>query len=664
MSQGKIIEYIDHGKVVCAVCLQDKGNRLHLLTPLNRQVNLPPKRALLVSTSSIDPLSPREELLSRLKQTDSLRDRLKKEIRVKEVWELIKDEKESYDYRYLAQLCFGETVTDDHISALVRALFDDKLYFKMKDGRFLLNSEKRVEQVIRQREEEALREERLKRGSAWIEEAFRNSLDRIPPDEEGVTDILVELALHGKEAPNFKYGKELLSRVGISDIRQARDLLIRLGIWEEDEAIELLRLDISGSFTEEQLKESDQLANIDINITGLEDLRDLDSFTIDGPLTRDFDDALSMEIQGDYIQIGIHIADVASLIAPDSIIDKEASLRGSSLYLPRRQIPMVPVNLSQDILSLRQGCDRPAISLLARFDKNGTLFDYRFVPSLINVRRQLTYDQVNEEYMQEEPFAQLYRIIDQMHKKRIEQDALILSLPDVSFKIDDDSSVSLEMISQESPSRMIVAELMILYNWLAARFCRDNNIPILYRSQKGPSERLSIDEAGYIYYFFRQRRKLKPLVIDAKPEPHTGLGLDVYTNLSSPIRRYLDLVVQRQIRSFLLNRSPVYNNEELEKIRISVMPVLRDISTVKRNRTRYWIQKYFLQHLGEDFQAIVLDVMKSTYRIILTDFFLLAEMKRGNGQDFPPGKSIMVRVKKVDPWNDLLNLEYAGRPAG
>ena len=181
----------------------------------------------------------------------------------------------------------------------------------------------------------------------------------------------------------------------------------------------------------------------------------------------------------------------------------------------------------------------------------------------------------------------------------------------------------------------------------------------LYRSQKEPAEKLPVDETGYIYYVFRQRRKLHPLVIDVEPAPHAGLGLDVYTNVTSPIRRYLDLVIQRQVSNYLCYGSPFYNREELEKVRLHVTPSLKDIETVKRNRMRYWILKHLRQRTGAEIPAIILDVMKTRYRIILTDYLITAEMKRDAGQDLSPGKEIMVRVKKSDPWNNLLKLEYA-----
>jgi exoribonuclease-2 len=663
MYQGKIIEYIDQGSFICTLCLQEKGNRLHLLNLSNREVNLAPKRALLVSRSSMDTNSPRGELLNGLKQTEEMRRRLQQQVQVIELWELVKDEKGGFDYKYLAELCFGEHVTDDHVSALVRALFDDKLYFKMKDGWFLPNSEERIEQIVRQREEEAAREENLRQGSKWLTALIADKPVEEPPCRQEIIDLLVELAIYGPEAPHVKYGKELLSRVGISDIGQARGLLVRLGIWEEDENLDLIRLDIKGPFNERVLDAARKLTREEISRSEEEDLRDLNVFTIDGPYTRDFDDALSMEITGEEIQLGVHITDVAGVISPESILDSDASQRGSSLYLPCCQIPMLPHELSQDILSLMQGRDRRAISLLCRFDKTGNLLDYRFTPSLIRVRKRLTYDEVNFLYTEDETLGRLYRISQILHQRRIDQDAMVLSLPELSINIHPDSAISIEMVDQQSPSRNIVAEFMILYNWLAARFCREKGVPILYRGQEAPSERLSIDERGYVYFVFKQRRKLSPLMINTEPRPHKGLGLDVYTNVSSPIRRYSDLVIQRQIRNVLLNRAPAYDVEALEEIRMSLGTLLKDLAIVRRNRTRYWIQKYLLHHVGETFPAIILDVLKNSYRTLLLDVLLVVEMKRQNGQNLAEGQRVMIRIKKSDPWNDILRIEYAGQEA-
>jgi exoribonuclease-2 len=222
----------------------------------------------------------------------------------------------------------------------------------------------------------------------------------------------------------------------------------------------------------------------------------------------------------------------------------------------------------------------------------------------------------------------------------------------------DDSSFSLTQDDQDTPSRTIIAELMILYNCLAGRFCRDNQIPAFFRTQAEPSERLSEDEAGYTFYVFRQRRKLSPAHIETSAGPHSGLGLDAYIQASSPIRRYFDLVVQRQIRSFLMGEAPVYNQKELVEIRVFVEPVIKDFMNLKRNRIRYWTLKYLSRQRGEKYKAIVIDELRRKYRIVLCDFFLIAEIARRDGVIMRPGEEFVVEVGKADPWDDVLKLEY------
>jgi exoribonuclease-2 len=291
---------------------------------------------------------------------------------------------------------------------------------------------------------------------------------------------------------------------------------------------------------------------------------------------------------------------------------------------------------------------------------NGDIFDYRFVPSIIRVKDQLTYDQVNTIYESENDtiYHHLFRLAQKSKRYRVEQVALILSLPELNISVDKNSSINIRLVSQETVSRTIVAEMMILYNWLAARFCRDNHIPTIYRGQKEPSEKLPLEDAGYVYYVFRQRRKLYPLIIDVEPRPHAGLGLDSYINVTSPIRRFFDLVSQRQMLNFMFKGVPFYNREELEKIRIQVTTSLKDLNMARRNRQNYWINRYLEKQTGKTFTAIVLDVLKSRYRIILTDFYISVEMKREKDSKLISGNQIKVRVIKADAWNDTLKLEY------
>jgi len=661
MNLGKVVEYIDHGDFIIALCLQDDGTRLHLLTPTNREMNLSPKRAILISNSSINVQSPREELLRKLKKAEEGRNKLKEQVHVQELWELVKDDAESYDHAYLAQLCFGDQVTDDHISGVVRALFEDKLYFKMKDDRFVPNSVEKIANALEQVAHEASKEEKLREGSEWLRGVLENKPVQEPRCREEITKVLADLALYGEDSPTLKFGKELLQRSGVSDIREARRILVSLGIWSEDENLDLLRFEIRVAFSEEQLRESEQICRAEVPPGEREDLRDLRVWTIDGPMTRDFDDALSLRVEEGRIHLGIHIADVASAIGPDSLLDEEASQRGTSLYLPRHQIPMIPVALSQEALSLKQGCDRPAISLLAVLDRDGNLLESRFVPSLVRVEKQWTYDEVNQSFDEEPLFREMRQLSQVMRQRRLDQGALVLSLPEIAVEVTAQGTILLHKVEQDTPSRALVAEFMIFYNWLAARFCKEHQIPAIYRCQETPAERLSPEEIRYIYYVFKQRRKLSPLSIHTEPKPHSSLGVDMYTTVTSPIRRYYDLLVQRQIKNYLCRGAPLYAREAVEKKRLVLDPLLKSIELLTRNSTRYWIQKYLAQHIGERFPALVLDVIRNKYRVLLSDVLLIAEVKRDNGQNLHEGQEITVKIRKSDPWQDYLKVDIEKR---
>jgi exoribonuclease-2 len=319
---------------------------------------------------------------------------------------------------------------------------------------------------------------------------------------------------------------------------------------------------------------------------------------------------------------------------------------------------MIPPALSHDILSLKAEQDRPAISLLARFDPDGHLQDYRFTPSLIRVRHRMTYEEVDQS-IEQEPLSEMFRLCQTLRQKRMDQGALDLSLPELQFKFNGSSLLAVELLDPTMPSRRIVSELMIFYNHLAARFCKENQIPILYRTQAAPSERLELESDKYIYYVFQQRRKLSPLLIDTEAKPHSSLGLEAYTQGTSPIRRYLDLVVQRQIRDALMETAPFHDSKGLDEIRISVEPVLKRLELIKRSRLRYWTLKFLRQHMDRKYKAVILDELRRGYRVVLCDVLLVAEMKRQDGVLFRPGQEIRVAVKQIDPWEGTIDLVCA-----
>jgi exoribonuclease-2 len=134
----------------------------------------------------------------------------------------------------------------------------------------------------------------------------------------------------------------------------------------------------------------------------------------------------------------------------------------------------------------------------------------------------------------------------------------------------------------------------------------------------------------------------------------------MYTTVTSPIRRYYDLLVQRQIRNYLYRGLPLYDRQGLEKRRLVLDPLVKNIEGLTRNSTRYWIQKYLAQQIGERFPALVLDVFRNKYRLLLTDVLLIVEVKKENGQSFREGQEITVRIRRSDPWEDFVKVDIEG----
>ena len=659
MSEGKIIEYIDQRRIVTSLCLKDKVSKLQILTSSNQEASIPPKRALLVSSASFNISRPREELVRELKAIEKNRLEYRDRVSVQELWELTHEENEVFSFADLAQLAFGNHVTDDHISALVRALFADRVYFKLKDNCFVPNTPDKVEQLAKAIEVAELREREITQGGRFLKELINGRMPEDPPLKEKTIEVLTQLALYGKDAPDFKLGKEMFSRAGIKDITQAHNLLVRLNVWKQDENLDLYKFHIKTDFREPVLEEADRITQEKIDFVGREDLTGLPIFTIDGPYTRDFDDALSLEpVNGGY-RLGIHITDVAPFIEPDGPLDREAFGRASSIYLPVSHIPMLPPKLSNSALSLLKDVNRLAVTLFSDFNENWDLMGYRFALTVVRVEKQLTYDEVNEMYLQDPIHVALYRLAQALRQKRAMNGAMLIPLPEIHFAFDDDSPVRAALIEQDTPARIMVSECMILYNWLAAKFASETGVPILYRGQGPPQEILSFDEFHYIYYVFRQRRKLHPLLIETVPQPHSGIGVDVYTNATSPLRRYMDLLIQRQIRSGLTEDKPVYTESRIKEIGISVQQTLKDIGLMRRSQMRYWVLKYLAGRIDERLPAIVFQKLRSKYLVILTGLLFVAELPLVSTHELSPGEEITVAVKRSAPRADILTLELA-----
>lgn len=658
MKSGNIVEYIDRQKIMCAVILEVKNQRLRLLTESNREVNLSANRLSHTCGTCLDLSMGRNKMVNTLKEIVGRRNALINDIDIKELWEVLNTEQEWIDLKTMTEFCFPDSPNDDHESAVVRAFFKNRLYFKFQHDRFFPNTQDQVERKIAHEREIARRNRFIQEGGDWLANVINDNHPLIPEDKLHIVELLKSFYLFGKENENYDLSKAILARAGIDPDEELFSVLVKLGVFGKNENIELYRYDISTVFSDEVNQYANRLivsTQNSIDTKHRKDLTMLPLMTIDGQATLDFDDAISLEDFGDHYRLGIHIADVGHFVKKGDIIDQEALSRGSSIYMPDQKIPMLPSSLAEDLCSLKAGQLRSAISILVNLNRSYEINSYEITPSLIRVVQQLTYYDVNIIADDNEDIVILRNIAEKFRQERISSGAVQITLPDIHIWIADDGDITVSRINRESPGRMLVSEIMIMANWLMAKFLADHNVPAVYRSQTSPRERLYKGNNGTLFQNCMQRKLLSRFILNSEPEKHSGLGLDAYVTATSPIRKYFDLVTQRQIRAVFGLEKPSTREEINDVIQVLEQP-MSHVAKIQYSRHRYWLLKYLEKQIGQKEEAIVLYRKRNNYQIILKEYMIECELPLSSGIELKPEDLIQVTIQHANARKDVLSV--------
>lgn len=658
MKSGNIVEYIDRQKIMCAVILEVKNQRLRLLTESNREINLSANRLAHMCETCLDVSIGRNKMVDTLKEIVGRRNALINNVDIKELWEVLNTEQEWIDLKTMTEFCFPDSPNDDHEAAVVRAFFQNRFYFKFQHDRFFPNTQDHVERKIAHEREVARKNRIIQEGGDWLANVMNDNDPLIPDDKLEIVDLLNSFYLFGRENENYDLSKAILARAGIDPDEELFNVLVKLGVFRENENIDLYRYNISTGFPDEVNQYATRLiasTQDSLDTNHRKDFTMLPLMTIDGQSTLDFDDAISLEDCKDHYRLGIHIVDVGHFVKKGDIIDQEALSRGSSIYMPDHKIPMLPSSLAEDLCSLRAGRLRPAISILVNLNRSYEINDYEITPSFIKVEQQLTYYDVNIIADDNKDIIALRNIAEKFRQKRMSAGAIQITLPDIHIWIAADGEISVNRINRESPGRMLVAEIMIMANWLMAKFLAEHHVPAIYRSQASPRERLYKGNNGTLFQNCMQRKLLSRFILNPEPENHSGLGLDAYVTATSPIRKYFDLATQRQIRSIFGLETPSTREEINDVIQFLEQPMSR-VARIQYRRHRYWLLKYLEKQIGQKEEAIVLYKKRNSYQIILREYMIECELSLSNGMELRPEDLIQVTLQHANARKDVLSV--------
>lgn len=660
MEIGTIVEYIDQQRIYCAVIMETADQRVRLLNEDNQEVSQRVNRLSHISRSRLKMNGGRDKLISALKETAVRRKSLSETLDIKELWEVLSPMGEWVDLATMTGLCFPHNANGDHEAAVIRACFDNRIYFKFNYDSFFPHPESEVEKNILREKEKALKDQLIEAGGDWLKEALAGKIKALDPGREPVLKILQSYYLFGKESPHSAEGRAILARAGLDNAEKLFDVMVAVGAWDPDYNTDLWRFEIPVDFSGPVLKQAEAFPET-ADIKGLSPMRknlvSLPMMTIDGQGTMDFDDAISIEAEGGYYRVGVHIADVGEYIAKNDVIDREIIRRGTSIYMPDMKISMIPPRLAENICSLKVGEVRPAISIFFKISRFAELFDFEVVPSIIRVGRQLTYNEVDQLVDSDESIWLLNEIACNFRRKRLSAGAVQITIPEISVRVFDTGDISVRRQDRESPGRMFVSEMMIMANWLMARFLADHDMPAVFRGQPEPKARLySQKKESTLFQNWMQRRLLNRVIISPNPESHSGLGLDKYVTATSPIRKYYDLLTQRQIRACFGMEKP-YTANEIENILMLLKEPLANAAQVQMRRNQYWLLKYLEKNIGAKEEAIVLENRRDKTVILLTSWLLECKLQAASHWNLKPQDLVRVTLSHVDARREALSVD-------
>jgi len=666
-SPGNLVEYYSNKKLLCALCLSaDKKDQVQVRTEENREDKVAKAKLVLVSNESLAPDSDQQTIVQWLRNAARRREECSQAISLSDLWELTCEEGCAFTLKDLAGIQFHQP-TPEQISGLYRALDRDKVWFVRKGQEYQPRTREQVQetQARLQAEEERQREREyisLWLKALWNHQPLPQASETQLKTQQRYLNWIREVALQGNEAPRFKEIQALFKELEITGKDAAFRCMVKSGIWGPDEFLQLHRAHPPMEFAQELHQHAEDLRqrlHQELQCQKREDLTHLPALTIDDEWTSEVDDGLTLEVLEDGYRVGIHIADASTFVHPGSPLDEEALERGTTIYLPERKIRMVPDVLGDDLCSLIAGQDRLAFSFLVEFDSNLQIRQQRFANTRIRVARRYTYQEADAE-IDQPPLSTLYQLALALRTQRQQAGAVTLPFPRVNIRVEMDPEgkpdIRITRDQSEAPSQVLVSEMMILANSMAGQYFAQHEIPALFRSQPEPEKPIPPDVDTAPESLHKLRRLLKKGEVGMQPARHSGLGIDAYSQATSPIRRYVDLIAHRQLKAHLATGQPHYNAEELETIAQRLEQTTSQAEQLERERKQYWTLRYLEERRWAEMDAVVLANYPDKHWVQITPILYESDCPLIPKRPLSPGTRLKVRIEMVWPREQTLRV--------
>jgi len=506
------------------------------------------------------------------------------------------------DIEFISLKELTEWLFDDYTSQnawFVYLMSVDGLYFFWNKDVLVLRPEEQIEKIKANRQEKALEEESLKR--------CINNLNNSSYDDKDIIWIseIEQVALN-----QSKHSK-VMSALSIENTPEnAHRLLIKIKYWSEYENPYPQRNKI---YSDEELEFIERK-------TDRKDLTHLTCFAIDNSDSSDADDAISIE--GD--RVWIHIADVASYVDCNSDLDLFAQKRISNLYLPDQTLHMLPPKISE-VCSL--GVDEISNSVSVGFVlKDSEISDIQIHLSQIKVTK-ISYEEADKLLSENKLLSKLNEIAKEHKSYRERNGAIRLNLPKTDIKLLDQKVIVIPQF--ESESREMISEFMVLAGRVIAKFSIENNISMPYLLQdsgKFSDEIIENINNLSLSKTFEAAKGFNRSKLSVKPSLHAGLGLNEYLRVTSPMRRYMDLLVQQQLVRFISNLTLLNESEIKERIKVNNSSSSK-INKAIRQSVEHFRCLYFNQNRNWKGDGVVVEKSGNKALLMIPELAMITQIK-------------------------------------
>jgi hypothetical protein len=504
----------------------------------------------------------------------------------------------------------------EELNVFLLSFNEDFIYYRILDkDKVYLNSKTIVEKIIKSL---ALKEEEKALSEFFLRDISIDARIDWSKYSKQISELIAYFA--GSE----KYSKSFLESIRVTlNLKEDEEILSHF------KSIGVFGINFEPLYAALKLSQEYSYVDADVDKLDSEDIPDsakvLNAFTIDDETTYDFDDALSIDKEGGIYVVSVHISNFSNLFSIDSTYSDNARKLVNTIYAPNGNFNLYSKKLV-DKISLISGSVRSVLTVKFYVD-NSSVINYKVERNYIKISDNYTYDQFETLISKNPDYQFLNDFTKHLYEERLKGADFKFFNQEVAIRVNKDNKLSINCM-ELLDSRRIISELMILTNFYVSKYFNQNSLPGIFRSQRKSYDlETSMIDAEPPFSF---HRKVSPVDVSSACDPHYGLGLESYLQITSPIRRFLDAVNMWQVSYFLKERKVLFDSNYIDRILATTTPQLASSREKSKKVYKLWILKYLNQSKDKNLSGYIYSTLRDKYIVFFNELNFFESISKEN----------------------------------